>query len=175
MTAVDARLAELESRRIDPGLSVAEQNELRDCEITLGMVDAPPRARAEAARRVERFAAERAAAKKTPAQLQREINEVLGRGRHNHSTRQNSGRLLFAVEIDSSEFSSPDDLPTNAHWRDDLAHLAEEELSRGRTYRRPRDARYTIVEWTGPSGALGRLLDWLEDTTGVTRYAQVFE
>ena len=44
MTDVDARLAELESRRIVPGLSVAEQNELRDCEITLGMADAPPRA-----------------------------------------------------------------------------------------------------------------------------------
>ena len=37
---------------------MAEQNELRDCEITLGMAAAPPRARAEAARRVERFAAE---------------------------------------------------------------------------------------------------------------------
>jgi hypothetical protein len=42
MTDVDARLAELESRRIVPGLSVAEQNELRDCEITLGMAGAPP-------------------------------------------------------------------------------------------------------------------------------------
>jgi hypothetical protein len=44
MTDVDARLAELESRQIVPGLSMAEQNELRDCEITLGMVEAPPRA-----------------------------------------------------------------------------------------------------------------------------------
>lgn len=60
MTDVDNRLAELEARRFAPGLSVAEQNELRDCEITLGMVEAPPRARAEAAQRVERFAAERA-------------------------------------------------------------------------------------------------------------------
>lgn len=60
MTDVDGRLAELESCRFVPGLSVTEQNELRDCEITLGMVGAPPRARAEAARRVERFAAERA-------------------------------------------------------------------------------------------------------------------
>jgi hypothetical protein len=76
MTEVDARLAELESRQIIPGLSVAEQNELRACEITLGMIEATPRARAEAARRVERFAAEREA-KKTPAQLQREIDEVL--------------------------------------------------------------------------------------------------
>lgn len=66
MIDVDRRLAELESARVDPGLSVAEQNELRDCEITLGMVWAPPIARAEAARRVERFAAERIA-KKTSA------------------------------------------------------------------------------------------------------------
>jgi hypothetical protein len=77
-----ARLAELESRRIIPGLSAAEQNELRDCEITLGMAEAPPRARAEAARRVERFAAERAT-KKTPAQLQRDIDEVLAQ-KHRH-------------------------------------------------------------------------------------------
>lgn len=60
MTDVDARLTELESRRIVPGLSVAEQNELRDCEITLGMVEANARVRDEAARRVERFAIERA-------------------------------------------------------------------------------------------------------------------
>ena len=80
MTDINARLAERESHRIDPGqgLSVSEQNELRDCEIALGMVAALPRARAEAARRVERFAAERAA-KKTPAQLQRGIDEVLAR------------------------------------------------------------------------------------------------
>lgn len=61
MTDVDARLADLESRRISPGLSAPEENELRDCEIALGMVDASSRARADAARRVERFAAERAA------------------------------------------------------------------------------------------------------------------
>ena len=79
MTDVDARLAELESRRIDPGLSVAEQNELRDCEISLGMVEATARVRAEAARRVEQLAAERTAKKKTPAQLQREIDEALAR------------------------------------------------------------------------------------------------
>jgi hypothetical protein len=78
MTDVDARLAELESRRIVPGLSVAEQNELRDCEITLGMAAAPPRARAEAARRVERFAAERAA-KKTKRQIAREVDEILAK------------------------------------------------------------------------------------------------
>lgn len=83
MTDVDAHLAELESRRIDPGLSVAEQNELRDCEITLGMVQAPPRARAEAARRVERFTAERARRsllpKKSHAQIKREVDDVLAR------------------------------------------------------------------------------------------------
>lgn len=60
MNAVEARLAELESRRVQPGLSVSEQNELRDCEITLGMVEAPSRARAEAALAAW-FAAERAA------------------------------------------------------------------------------------------------------------------
>jgi hypothetical protein len=76
MTAVDALLAELEERRIAPGLSTAEQNALRDCEITLGMVETSPRTRAEAARRVERFTATHAA-QKTPAQLQREIDEVL--------------------------------------------------------------------------------------------------
>ncbi len=78
MTDVHTRLAELESRRFVPGLSAAEQNELRDCEITLGMIEVPPRTRAEAARRVERLAAERAAPK-TPAQLQREIDEVLAK------------------------------------------------------------------------------------------------
>jgi len=82
MTEVDARLAELEARRFDPGLSTAEQNEMRDCEIALGMVDAPLRARVEAAQRVERFAATRAA-QKTPAQLQREIDEVLAQ-KHGH-------------------------------------------------------------------------------------------
>lgn len=55
MTDVDARLAELESRRMS-GLTVAEQNELRDCEIALGMVECSAGTRAEAARRVERFA-----------------------------------------------------------------------------------------------------------------------
>lgn len=59
MTEVDERLAALESRRLESGLTVAEQNELRDCEITLGMTTAGPRERSEAARRVERFAAER--------------------------------------------------------------------------------------------------------------------
>lgn len=66
MTEIDQRLAELESQRFIPGLSVAEQNELRDCEIALGMVYASDnaRVRVEAIRRVERFAAERAAALK---------------------------------------------------------------------------------------------------------------
>jgi hypothetical protein len=99
MTVVDARLAELESRRIDPGLSVAEQNELRDCEITLGMVEAPPRARVEAARRVERFAAERSA-KKTPAQLQSEIDEVLARkhGQRSHAVMPRRSSLARSME-----------------------------------------------------------------------------
>lgn len=104
MTDVDARLAELESHRIDPGLSVAEQNELRDCEITLGMVAASPRARAEAARRVERFAAERAA-KKTPAQLQREIDEVLARkhGHRSHAEKKSlSGNKRTAYYLDAN-------------------------------------------------------------------------
>lgn len=96
MTDVDARLAELESRRIAPGLSVAEQNELRDCEITLGMVEAPPRARAEAARRVERFAAERAA-KKTPAQLQREIDEALAQ-KHRPRSHAEKKKSLGALD-----------------------------------------------------------------------------
>lgn len=57
---VDDRLAELESRRIVPGLSVVEQIELRDCEVVLGMTPALPQERSEAARRVEQYARERA-------------------------------------------------------------------------------------------------------------------
>lgn len=95
--------------------------------------------------------------------------------RHNHSTKKNSDYPLLAIEIDRSEFESRANLPMNARWRDDLVHLAEKELSQGRTYRRPRDASYTVIEWTGPHGALGRLLDWLEETAGITRYAEVLE
>lgn len=64
---------------------------------------------------------------------------------------------LFAVEIDLSEFAGDHNLPTGARWREDLSHLAEEELRRGRTYRRPAQARYAVIEWTGYHGAVGRL------------------
>ena len=114
------------------------------------------------------------ARKKSRAQLDREIAETLsghGRGRHSHATTKQS--TLFAVEIDKSEFGSRD-LPTDARWRTDLIPLAEKELSRGRTYRRPKDARYAVIEWTGYRGAVGRLLDWLEGTSGITRYAEIF-
>ena len=93
MTAVDDRLAELESRRLEPGLSVAEQNELRDCEITLGMVDAPHRARAEAARRVERYAAERAA-QETPAHFK--VTKVGGRWQPVHAHGIARGKIYNA-------------------------------------------------------------------------------
>ena len=91
-----------------------------------------------------------------------------------HSTKARSNGL-FAVEIDRSEFDSGRDLPAGAHWRADRAKLAEDELARGRSYRRPKDARYAVIEWTGYRGAVGRLLDWLEGAAGVTRYAEIFE
>ena len=100
---------------------------------------------------------------------------MLGRRRPSHSTKKSSEGTLFAVEIDPREFDRDRDLPVGAQWRGDLTHLAEQELARGRTYRRPKDARYDVIEWTGFRGALGRLLDWLEGATGVTRYAEIFE
>ena len=94
--------------------------------------------------------------------------------RRSHSTKAMSNGL-FAVEIDRSEFDSERDLPTNARWRTDRVKLAEDELARGRSYRRPKDARYAVIEWTGYRGEVGRLLDWLEGAAGVTRYAEIFE
>lgn len=117
---------------------------------------------------------------KTRKELDREIAQALAartkdRNRRNHATKKNSDHSLFAVEIDPSEFASRDELPMNAHWRDDLTSSAVQELGRGRTYRRPQDARYTVIEWTGHRGAVGRLLDWLEGTAGITRYAEIFD
>jgi hypothetical protein len=94
--------------------------------------------------------------------------------RRSHSTKAASNGL-FAVEIDRSEFDSGRELPDGARWRPDRAKLAEDELARGRSYRRPKDARYAVIEWTGFRGAVGRLLDWLEGAAGVTRYAEIFE
>lgn len=118
------------------------------------------------------------ARKKSPAQLDREIDEAIAsqkRGRRAHSTVQGAGRTLFGVEIDRSEFDEGRDLPDGAKWRKDLTHLAEAELARGRSYRRPKDARYAVIEWSGYRAAVGRLLDWLEGTAGITRYAEIFE
>ena len=118
------------------------------------------------------------ARKKTPAQLDREIADALAgpkRGRRAHSTMQGAGRTLFGVEIDRSEFDDKRDLPDGAKWRKDLTPLAEAELARGRSYRRPKDARYAVIEWTGYRAGVGRLLDWLEGADGVTRYAEIFE
>ena len=119
--------------------------------------------------------------KKSPAQLDREIAEALGRGRRSHSTKAAHigehaapGGTLFAVEIDPHAFERSN-LPADARWREDLIQLAEQELGRGRTYRRPKDARYAVIEWTGYRGAVGRLLDWLEGAAGLTRYAEIFE
>ena len=115
---------------------------------------------------------------RTSAQLDREIAEALSgarRGRTAHATAASPGRSLFAVEIDRAEFGGADDLPTGARWREDLVRLAEDELARGRTHRRPKDARYVVVEWTGYRAGVGRLLDWMEGTPGITRYAEIFE
>lgn len=89
-----------------------------------------------------------------------------------HSTKPLS---RFAVEIDPREFDADRELPDGARWRHDLGAVAQAELARGRTYRRPKDARYEVIDWTGFRGAVGKLLDWMEETPGITRYAEVFE
>lgn len=96
------------------------------------------------------------------------------RGRSSHATK-GVGETMFAVEIDRSEFEGERALPTGARWRADLVKHAEDELGRGRTYRRPKDARYAVIEWTGYRGEVGRLLDWMEGAPGITRYAEIFE
>lgn len=93
--------------------------------------------------------------------------------RRSHSTKAQSNGL-FAVEIDRSAFDSDRDLPSGAKWRPNQVKLAEDELARGRSYRRPKDARYAVIEWTGYRGEVGRLLDWLEGAEGITRYAEIF-
>ena len=95
--------------------------------------------------------------------------------RRGHSTTKALSNGLFAVEIDRSAFDGGRDLPSGAHWRADRVKLAEDELARGRSHRRPKDARYAVIEWTGYRGGVGRLLDWLEGAAGVTRYAEIFE
>jgi hypothetical protein len=130
--------------------------------------------------------------RRAPAQLDREIAQNLAsKGqaqlaalygqppsdharRRGHSTKATSNGL-FAVEIDRSVFDGDRDLPAGARWREDLAHLAEKELGRGRTYRRPVKARYDVIEWTGYRGEIGKLLDWMEAAPGITRYAEIFE
>lgn len=96
-----------------------------------------------------------------------------GKAKASHSTKASTA--LFAVEIDPHEFEGRRDLPGDAAWRGDLKHLAEAELARGRTHRRPKDARYDVIEWAGYRGAVGRLLDWLEAAPGVTRYAEIHQ
>ena len=120
------------------------------------------------------------ARKKTRAQLDREIADVLagsrrGGVRRDHATMQGATRTLFAVEIDPSEFEDDRKLPPGAAWREDLVQLADAELGLGRTYRRPKNARNSVIEWSGGRGAVGRLLDWLEGAPGITRYAEIFE
>lgn len=101
---------------------------------------------------------------KTPAQLDLEIAESLARS-------VKGG--LIGVEIDSSVFDAEDDLPRGMKWRKDLVVLAEKELRHGRSHRRPKNARYNVVE-VNYRGEIGRLLDWLEATPGITRYAEIF-
>jgi hypothetical protein len=89
------KMTEVEARRIhlatQPDLTPAELNELRDCEITLGMTMAGSQARAEAARRIEaRDLARRTAPPKSHAQIKREVNEILA-GRHDGSSRATPG------------------------------------------------------------------------------------
>lgn len=122
----------------------------------------------------------RAAANKVGGWVEHEGRVVHGSApsdharRRSHSTKAMSNGL-FAVEIDRSKFDSGRDLPTGARWRTDRVKLAEDELARGRSYRRPKDARYAVIEWTGYRGEVGRLLDWLEGSPGITRYAEIFE
>jgi hypothetical protein len=113
--------------------------------------------------------------KKKPTTLDREIREALaGEASHGPAPAPaGSNRRLFAVEIDPSEFDRGRELPAAARWREDLVHLAEAELGRGPTFRRPRGARYAVVEWTGYLGALGELIEHLDETPGVTRYAEI--
>jgi hypothetical protein len=103
---------------------------------------------------------------KTSAQLDRDIAEALARSA--------KGSALFGVEIDNDEFAARTELPSDAHWRKDLVFLAEKELASGRTYRRPKRSSYVVIEWTGMRGAVGRLLDWMESTPGITRYTEIF-
>lgn len=118
--------------------------------------------------------------KRSTAQLDREIAEVLagsqrGDVRRDHATMQGATRTLFAVEIDPSEFEDDRKLPQGAAWREDLVNLADAELGLGRTYRRSKNARNSVIEWSGGRGAVGRLLDWMEGAPGITRYAEIFE
>jgi hypothetical protein len=116
------------------------------------------------------------ARKKSPAQLDREIDEALrgaaGGALRGHASIYDVEGSRFGIEIDPHEFHESE-LPAGARWRDDLRQLAEDELARGRSYRRPRDARYRVVEWTGYRAGVGKLLDWLEATPGITRYAEI--
>lgn len=86
------------------------------------------------------------------------------------------GGRFFAIELDPQEIEPgyQDDLPHKARFRDDLTDLARAEMERGRTYRRPRSAVDRVVEWTGYSGELGKLLDWMEQVPGLTRYAEIW-
>lgn len=107
---------------------------------------------------------------KSPAQLNREIAESLAQPK----SPSTANSTLFAVEIDPAVFDEEHDLPHGARWRKDLIHLAEDELARGRTHRRPKAARYAVVEWFGMRGAVGRFLEWDEASPGITRYAEIF-
>lgn len=117
---------------------------------------------------------------KNPTRAERErCREVLGRpgdgGRLPplRSVLNPAGPMLVAVELDLLDFDEKNELPRGAHWRRDLADLAKKEFG-GRSYRRPKNARYAVIEWSG-YGTFGRLLDWLEDAPGVVRYAEITE
>lgn len=84
---------------------------------------------------------------------------------------------MLAVEIDPYEFSvdAVDTLPSKAKWRKDMSAEAAAEFVGGRSYRKPKNAIYAAVEWTGYSAEIGKLLEWVETTPGITRYSEIPE
>lgn len=83
--------------------------------------------------------------------------------------------MLLAIEVDPYliDSSYKDELPVNAMFREDLSDLAKKEFEIGKTYRRPKNAIYTVVEWKGMRGKAGILLDWVDRQPAITRYTEI--